>query len=234
MKCIEKRFFGTRIVPDEGSELSQHWAEERTHPAVLVMVGRRLLWRAVRNRSYRDFFGKDQHFLVPVEPAASRQIRWATGCSVGPFPEFQTIVRLLSHGEATAAPVYLLGRNTNELQRIEQNLRATFPGVRVVGRAVFHPVSIASVTTAIRKAAPRIVLSGVVNNTFLRWVLASADRIGPVLTVVAPGGLGRMAGRRVTVWPMTLLTLPFRVFLPLPLFIHRLRLHRKAMKISQA
>jgi UDP-N-acetyl-D-mannosaminuronic acid transferase (WecB/TagA/CpsF family) len=232
MKCIEKRFFGTRIVPDEGSELSPHWAEDRTDPAVLALVGRRLLWRILRNGSYREFFRRDKHYLVPVEAAASRQIRWATGCSVGPFPEFQTIVRLLSRGEATAAPVYLLGRNTEELQRIEQNVRATFPGLRVVGRAVFHPASIASVTTAIKKAGPRMVLSGVVSNSFLRWMQTSAENIGPVLTVVTPGGLGRMAGRRVSISPMTFLALPVRVVLPLVLFIHRLRLRRKVSKRS--
>ncbi|MFA7565617.1 MAG: WecB/TagA/CpsF family glycosyltransferase [Alkalispirochaeta sp.] len=230
MSCIEKRFFGVELVPDEGSDLSPHWAEDRSASAVLVFAGRSLLWRLVRNKGYRRYFGGGRHYVVPVEPGASRQIRWATGCPVGPFPEFQTIVRMLSHAESSGAAVYLLGRSTDELQRIEQNIRVTFPGVRVVGRAVFHPISIASVTTAIRKSAPRIVLSSVTSSSFLRWMLVSADRIGPTLTVLTPGGLGRMAGKRRTSIVMSVLSTPVRLLLPIPLVIHRLVLRRKKKK----
>lgn len=230
MSCTHKTFFGINLIEDDPDGLSPHWSEEPTAPATLVFGGRRLIWRFVRSRELRGFFGGDRHRFVPVESSLMRQIRLATGCHVGPFQEFQTLVRLLAKSEESAAAVYLLGRTSTELQRIEQNVRATFPGLRVVGRAVFHPSSIASVTTAIRKAAPRIVLSGVTNASFFRWVVAEADRIGPVVTIVAPRGVGRMAGRGRGGILIDLVSLPIRLVLPIPLLIHRIRAIRRAKK----
>jgi len=230
MNCVQRRFFGIDLVEDEGTELSPSWGDASDNPKTLVLAGRRIMWRLVRNRTYREYFQRPSHRVAPVCPGLVRQVSLATGCSVGPYPEFQTLVRLLARAEETGGSIYLLGRNATELQRIEQNVRDTFPGLRVVGRAVFHPASIASVTTAIRKSAPRIVLSGVVSDSFFRWIVASADRIGPSLTIVAPRGLGRMAGRRAGVPISMVLSAPLRLFLPILLVAHRIRVTRRAKK----
>jgi N-acetylglucosaminyldiphosphoundecaprenol N-acetyl-beta-D-mannosaminyltransferase len=230
MNCGQRRFFGIDLVEDEGTELSPVWGDAPEKPKTLVLAGRRIVWRLVRNRTYREFFKIPSHRVAPVCPGLARQITLATGCSVGPYPEFQTLVRLLARAEETGGSIYLLGRNATELQRIEQNVRDTFPGLRIVGRAVFHPASIASVTTAIRKSAPRIVLSGVVSDSFFRWMVASADRIGPTLSIVSPRGLGRMAGRGNGVPISSVLFAPLRVFLPVILIAHRIRVIRRAKK----
>ncbi|MFW5643661.1 MAG: WecB/TagA/CpsF family glycosyltransferase [Alkalispirochaeta sp.] len=230
MNCVQRRFFGIGLVEDEGTELSPSWGDAPIAPKTLVLSGRRIMWRLIRNRSYRGFFQTDSHRVAPVCNGLVRQITLATGCIVGPYPEFQTLVRLLARAEETGGSLYILGRSASDLQRIEQNVRDTFPGIRVVGRAVFHPASIASVTTAIRKAAPRIVLSGVVTDSFFRWMIASADRIGPSLTIVAPRGAARMAGRRSGIPVSVVLTAPLRVFLPILLIAHRIRAVRRAKK----
>jgi N-acetylglucosaminyldiphosphoundecaprenol N-acetyl-beta-D-mannosaminyltransferase len=227
MSCTQKRFFGIDLVDEDGDDLSAAWADVREKPGVLVFVGRRLLRRIVVRSQLRRYFSDAAHRAVPVERSVSRNIRLATGCRVGPFQEFQSLVRLLARSEESGASIYLLGRTPGGLQQIEQNVRATFPGVRVVGRAVFHPASIDSVTTAIKKAAPRLVLSEVTTQSFFRWVLTSADRIGPVLTVIAPRGLGRMAGRLQPFPIGEVFLFPGRLFLPVALVIHRLRARRR-------
>lgn len=227
MSCRKRRFFGVDLVDEEGDDLSTTWSKERTSSGVLVFVGRRLMWRIVRSRDLRAFFRSDTRRVAPVDGSISRQIRVATGCRLDPFQEFQALVRLLSQSEGTDAAVYLLGRSTEGLQRVEQNLRATFPGLRIVGRAVFHPTSIAAVGTAIRKAAPRIVLSDVTSRSFFRWVTTSSDRIGPVLTIISPKGVGRMAGRRFGIDLIDVVTVPIRLFLPILLLGHRVWAVRK-------
>ena len=212
-----------RIYPPRGRTNAKN-------PGVLVFVGRRLLRNIVLKRPLRRYFSDADHRVVPVERSVSRNIRLATGCQVGPFQEFQSVVRLLARSEESGASVYLVGRTAAGLRQIEQNVRATFPGVRIVGRAVFHPASIDSVTTAIKKAAPRLVLSEVTTKSFFRWVLTSADRIGPILTVIAPRGLGRMAGRLQPFPVGEVLLLPGRLFVPVPLIIHRIRARRRSKR----
>ncbi|MDA3951908.1 MAG: WecB/TagA/CpsF family glycosyltransferase [Spirochaeta sp.] len=230
MSCTQKRVFGIDLVDEDGADLSATWADAREKPGVLVFVGRKLLRSIIFRRSLRRYFSDAAHRVVPVENSVSRNIRLATGCQVGPFREFQSLVRLLARSEESGASVYLLGRTAGGLQQIEQNVRATFPGVRVVGRAVFHPASIDSVTTAIKKAAPRLVLSEVTTKPFFRWVLTSADRIGPVLTVISPRGLGRMAGRLQPFPIGEVLFFPGRLLVPVALVIHRLRAWRRSKK----
>jgi hypothetical protein len=230
MSCTKKRFFGIDLVEEEADSLSARWGDERTVSGALAFVGRKLLWRFVRSKDLRSFFRGENRRVVPVEAGVTRQVRLATGCRVGPFQEFQTLVRLLSHSEQSGAAVYLLGRSPEDLQRVEQNVRSTFPGLRVVGRAVFHPTSIAAVTTAIKKASPRIVLSGVTSASFFRWVVASSHRMGPVLTVISPRGVARMAGRGPAFDLSAILRIPIRLFLPAILIVHRLRATRMKKK----
>jgi hypothetical protein len=97
---------------------------------------------------------------------------------------------------------------------------------------VFHVANMEAITTAIRKAGPRIVFVGSDAPVFLRWLREHSSRFGPVLTVVAFRAAQRMAGRpaspRSGVWAALLA----RPFMGVPLIAHRLWIHYRRNRRS--
>jgi N-acetylglucosaminyldiphosphoundecaprenol N-acetyl-beta-D-mannosaminyltransferase len=225
MACTQRRFFGVPLVEQTTEELAESWGAARSQLSALIFADRMLLWRIARSRITRQYLLDVGGRVVPNGRGPARQVRVATGCRVGAFQEFQSVVRVMARAEADGATVYLVGRSQDQLQRVEQNVRATFPQLRVVGRAVFHVANMESITTAIRKAGPRIVFVGSDAPILLRWMREHSNRFGPVLTLIAFRAAQRMAGKpaspRSGVWAAHLA----RPFMGAPLIAHRLWAH---------
>lgn len=225
MACTQRRFFGVPLVEQTTEDLAETWGAARSQLGALIFADRMLLWRIARSRVTRQYLLDIQGRAVPNGGGPARQIRVATGCRVGAFPEFQSVVRIMARAEADGATVYLVGRSQDQLQRVEQNVRATFPRLPVVGRAVFHASNTEAITTAIRKAGPRLVFIGSDAPILLRWMREQSTRFGPVLTIVAFRAAQRMAGRSATPRRGTWAALLVRPFMGIPIIVHRLRAH---------
>ncbi len=232
MACTQRRFFGVPLVEQTTEELADVWGAARSQLGALIFADRTLLWRIARSRPMRQYLLDVPGRVVPNGGGAARQIRVATGCRVGAFSEFQSVVRIMARAEADGATVYLVGRSQDQLQRVEQNVRATFPQLRVVGRAVFHASNTESITTAIRKAGPRLVFVGSDAPILLRWMREQSSQFGPVLTIVAFRAAQRMAGRSATPRPGAWAAVLVRPFIGFPLIVHRLRAHYRRNRPS--
>lgn len=230
MACTERRFFGVPIVEESPDELSTAWGKGVDAPGVLLFADRPLTWRLVRSRSVREFLREIPAGVVPNGRGIARQIRVATGCPVRVYPEFQSVVRILARAEEDSVGVYLVGRSPDQLQRVEQNVRATFPALRVVGRVVFHPANAESIATAIRKAGPRIVFIGGDSRKVISWLREQLPDFGPTLALVAHRAARRMAGQGASLRPAVILRIPVRLILGPVLIGHRLRARRRLKK----
>jgi exopolysaccharide biosynthesis WecB/TagA/CpsF family protein len=230
MSCIQRRFFGVPIVEQSPDDLADAWGGDRKKLTMLIFVDRVLLWRLVRSRVTRQFLLDIDGVAVPAGRGVSRQIRVATGCRVGPFLEFQGTVRVMARAEMDQAGIYIVGRSQDQLQRVEQNVRATFPNLRVVGRAIFHASNTAAITTAIRKAGPRIVFCGTDSPALLRWIRESVHQFGPVSFLVAGRAAQRMAGRSRAARRGAIPALLVRPFIGPALLGHRMLLARRRKK----
>jgi len=232
MACTHRRFFGIPLVEHTTEEVAETWGAARSQLSALIFADRMLLWRIARSRVTRQYLLDVRGRVAPNGRGAARQVRVATGCRVGAFPEFQSVVRIMARAESDGATVYIVGRSQDQLQRVEQNVRATFPQLRVVGRAVFHGSNTEAMTTAIRKAGPRLVFVGSDAPPLLKWIREHSRQFGPVLFVVASRAAQRMAGRssvpRSGAWAAVLV----RPFMAIPLIGHRLwaRYHRNTLK----
>ncbi|MEX2444947.1 MAG: WecB/TagA/CpsF family glycosyltransferase [Alkalispirochaeta sp.] len=208
-------------------DVADTWGAARSQVGALIFADRMLLWRIVRSRMTRQYLLDIQGRAVPNGRGPARQIRVATGCRVGVFPEFQSVVRIMARAESDGATVYLVGRSQDQLQRVEQNVRATFPHLRVVGRAVFHASNTEAITTAIRKAGPRIVFVGSDAPVILQWIREQSRQFGPVLILMAFRAAQRMAGRAATPRSGTWAAILVRPFMGLPLIAHRSWAHHR-------
>ncbi len=79
-----------------------------------------------------------------------------------PYYPFDTIIRILTWLESMGGSLFLLGGSNSDISAVEQNIRQTFPRVRLLGRysGVFPARMGKSVALAIKKADPDILLAG--------------------------------------------------------------------------
>lgn len=75
---------------------------------------------------------------------------------------FDSIIRILTWLEDMGGSLYLLGGSASDIVAVDQNVRLTFPKVRLLGRytAYFPDRMAISVATAIHKADPDILIAG--------------------------------------------------------------------------
>jgi len=75
---------------------------------------------------------------------------------------FDFVIRFLGALETRGRSAYLLGTDRKNLQNAEQNLRQTFPGVKIVGRYTgrYPKPMERNILTAIKKSSPDFVLVG--------------------------------------------------------------------------
>lgn len=141
------------------------------------------LWDLIRarvDRTYRLCL-IECGLVVPV----SRSILWGarTLQRTKPFRHlpFDFVIRLLAHLESRGATVYLVGGRDDRVLRAERNIKRTFPGLRIVGRAQGYLSDEAEVdvVTAIRKATPDVVLGGPGLRKGDIWMYGKRKQFGP-------------------------------------------------------
>lgn len=194
MACTERVFFGVPIARDQPGQLADNWAGYRNSPGVLIFARSYLLWRLARSKMVRTFLTAPRDAVIPLGGPARHQVFIATGCTTSTFVPLQSVVRILSRAEEDGAAIFIVDRTAEGVRNLEDNTRATFPGLPVVGRARITPSISESVTTAIRKADPRIVLVGADNRFVLRWVAKNLAGMGNPVVIIAPDAVAYMVG----------------------------------------
>ena len=183
-------------------------AEERFEEAVSAILDREIqcqivllrfpdLMRARRNKEYREIL-RNAGLVIPLSTSIVRGARFLLHTEPVTYMPFNFVVRLLSVLEKRGASLYLLGLDRKDMETVEQNVRQTFPGLRLVGRYHgFYPKYLEeSIVTAIKKAGPSCLLvgSGVGDGT--RWLYRYRHRFHPGIQLWAPEVLDIFADRR--------------------------------------
>jgi N-acetylglucosaminyldiphosphoundecaprenol N-acetyl-beta-D-mannosaminyltransferase len=119
--------------------------------------------------------------VLPVSKSIVAAARFLRGTRPARFMPFDFVIRVLGALEDRSQSIYLLGGTASSLRTAEQNLRQTFPGLRIVGRYTGHygkPLE-ADIITAIRKAHPDFVLIGSGIPAADRWVSRHRSQLSP-------------------------------------------------------
>lgn len=142
------------------------------------------LLRARRNPQFRQYV-RNASLSIPSSPGLARSARFLKRPELTWYSPFEFVVRLLGVLEQRNRSVYLLGGDRHQLHNVEQNVKLTFPGVRIVGRYTGHyPKGFErNIVTAIKKASPDFLLvgSGVPGRDL--WVFTHRKLFNPGLAV---------------------------------------------------
>lgn len=174
--------FKQEDLPQILEELQER--EERHH---VVLLTTEALMRARRNKLYRKTL-KEASLIVPVSLGLQRAAAFLEKPRVEAQLTFRFVIRLLGLLEERNASYYLLGLKRKHLLRVEENLRLTFPGLRLVGRhpGYYSQDRESDIVTAIRKAAPHLVLIGSGIRGGDEWVRTHKRSFSPGIYLCVP------------------------------------------------
>lgn len=120
------------------------------------------IWDLLKARRRGDFADcvKNADLILPVSKSILKGAKFLKKDIPVRYNQFKAIIQILSILDNHFKTLYMLGSNKTTLQKAEANVRATFPGLRVVGRYVgYYPKQVeADIVQAIFKAQPSLVL----------------------------------------------------------------------------
>jgi len=127
----------------------------------VVFLDRKGLFRARHDAEYRRCL-QQASLVLPVTGQLVRSAKLLKLDRIYRFYPFEFIIRLLSLTEKLNLSVYLLGARKGELERVEKNLRDSFPGLSVVGRfSGYYSKDIEKdIILTIKKTSPAFLLIG--------------------------------------------------------------------------
>lgn len=123
--------------------------------------------------------------VIPVSSMIARAAKFLKKDVPPQRRTYPFIIKLLAILEQKNKSVYLLGSNMRGVRLAESSLRATFPGVQIVGRyaAIFPPDREKDVITAIKKASPTLLLAGRGLKGRQLWLSRKRSQFAPGLCI---------------------------------------------------
>jgi N-acetylglucosaminyldiphosphoundecaprenol N-acetyl-beta-D-mannosaminyltransferase len=157
-------------------------AEKRVHQIVLLSLWD--LMRARRDPELRKLVA-NASLVIPTTAGVVRGASFLRHHKPTRYTSFDFVVRLLGALEQKNGSLYILGGARGDVATVEENLKLTFPGVRLVGRySGDHPRSMeANIVTAIRKAAPNVLLAGTKLSGEDKWIYRRRESFAPGIFV---------------------------------------------------
>jgi len=202
------------------------------------------LWDLMRARRDKDFrlCVERASLVVPISMGILKGAKFLKREIPVRYMPFDFVIRFFSVLESKGKSLYLLGSEMKYLQNAEQNLRQTFPGMKIVGRYTgFYPKSMErNILVAIKKASPHFILVGSGIRGREKWIHRGKSEFNQGVFLYSSLTLDIFSGKRRKVSRETfqkgrefypdLVRRPWRVFRSviyayygLLLLIHRLR-----------
>jgi N-acetylglucosaminyldiphosphoundecaprenol N-acetyl-beta-D-mannosaminyltransferase len=144
----------------------------------VVLLSLMDLLKARRNSEYRNYV-QNAALVIPLSKSIVGGIRFLTGKRAVRYMPFDFVVSLLTILEEREFSLYLLGGKLRVLRKTENNIRQTFPRLRIVGRfpGSFKRQEETAIVEAIRKAAASLLLVGKGIRGDEHWIARHDDRL---------------------------------------------------------
>jgi len=151
--------------------------EKKEHNIVLLSLWD--LLRARRSGEYRSYVTRAS-LVIPISKSIIGGIKFLTGKKAYRYMPFDFIISILTILENREFSCYLLGGKRKILLKTEQNIRQTFPRLRIVGRfpGYFKKYEEATIIKAIKKASPALLLAGTGIRGKERWIARNNLALG--------------------------------------------------------
>ena len=166
------------IAPENLSSLVYDFINEKKEHNIVLLS----LWdllRARRSGEYRSYITRAS-LIIPISKSIIGGIKFLTGKKAYRYMPFDFIISILTILENREFSCYLLGGKRKILLKTEQNMRQTFPRLRIVGRfpGYFKRYEEPTIIKAIKKASPTLLLAGTGIRGKERWIARNNLSLG--------------------------------------------------------
>ncbi len=134
---------------------------EEENSCQICFISYRDIIKAMFNREYMDCL-RASRLNIPITPAVSFAASYLKLEKPPLFNPFTFVIRLLGVLEKTGKSLYILGSRKKNILKSDSNLRASFPGLQIVGRYAgsFSSLEEEDILMAVRKSSPSLLLTG--------------------------------------------------------------------------
>ena len=166
------------VAPEDLSSMVYDFLKEKKEHNIVLLS----LWdllRARRNGEYRTYVTRAS-LVIPISKSLISGIKFLTGRKAHRYMPFDFIISILTTLENREFTCYLLGGGRKVLIKTEQNVRQTFPKLRLVGRfpGYFKRHEEAIVIKAIKKSSPSLLLVGKGVRGKEKWIYRNNNALG--------------------------------------------------------
>ncbi len=141
--------------------------------------------RFMRARGNNDFAQAVRRgaLVLPISKSLAWGARFVKKTEPSRVFPFDFVIRLLGILEKHGRSIYLLGARMDELQRVENNLRASFPGLRFFGRCTgyFNKTMEKDILLSIKKSNPALLFAGPGIRGKETWIHLHRNQFSPGL-----------------------------------------------------
>jgi len=166
------------VAPDQLEDIVYDLLKEKKEHNIVLLS----LWdllRARRSGEYRLYVLRAS-LVIPISKSLIGGIKFITGKKAHRYMPFDFIIKMLTILENREFSCYLLGGKRKILLKTEQNLRQTFPKLRIVGRfpGYFKRHEEGTIIKAIKKSSPSLLLVGKGVRGKERWIVKNNITLG--------------------------------------------------------
>lgn len=150
----------------------------------ICFVTYRDIMRAQFNREFLNCLKKSS-LNIPMTVSVRFAAAWLKLEKPTVHNPFTFVIRLLGVLEKYNKSIYILGSRKQNIQLSEKNLRASFPGLQIVGRYAgsLTTQQEENVLTAIKKSSPSLLLTGKGLKGNNLWISRKSNSFCPGLTM---------------------------------------------------
>jgi N-acetylglucosaminyldiphosphoundecaprenol N-acetyl-beta-D-mannosaminyltransferase len=158
------------------------------------------LKKLLKVRMNREYFRclRTATLILPTSRAIIRGAHFQRKQELTRFNQFEFIIRLLSAADELKKSVYILGSKKEDLEKVESNLRTSFPNMPIVGRYTgnFSREMEKNILIAIKKSSPSFVIVGSGIRKADLWIMKNRDLLNPSIFVDAGNCFEIFSGRQ--------------------------------------
>lgn len=152
---------------------------------LIVFLNFKDFMKARRNKKYKEMIEKAA-LVIPTSRVITDGFKYCNLPVPSRFMPFSFMIRVFKILEDRGKSISFLGGTSHEVNSVANNMRASFPGLKVVGRykGTFQsPKEEADVLEAIKKSAPTFFLVGAKIKKRWEWLFSHLDEFRPGIFV---------------------------------------------------
>ena len=166
------------VAPEQLSSIVYDFIKEKKEHNIVLLS----LWdllRARRSGEYRSYITRAS-LIIPISKSLISGIKFLTGKKAYRYMPFDFIQRMLFILDNREHSCYLLGGRRKILVKTEQNIKHTYPKLRIVGRfpGYFKKHEEGTIIKAIKKSSPALLLTGKGVRGNERWIAKNNAALG--------------------------------------------------------